>query len=967
MTKPSLASLVVLGLVAAAFPSAAVPTASPAGGRLCIEAAGYRVAFTDGTADITLELRRADGTWEAVTTTTAGLSFGLLSADAACTANGLPVTWAQAPVGAALAVAGRVALNPVGDAILGLHFLCTDEGLLVGVQLEGKDRGEGSLWAPPRLQLAPTAWDGYAFWSQEGQYHAGRIAELNPLPAYAGVSPWGSQGDTSPALAAGHPGLIVRSAARGVGLGVILVDYDAAWKGSSSFLQRHNASALFLYSGNTPATAVGGGLRWAWLAPFPPAGEAADAARLESLLAQARGLIAGYRPLAPAVAAGSEPVPDFPAHLRRTAPVAEIGEAVVYTINEGTPSAYSLELARKTGSEVMIRAWFKWNQAPPFARLEALPKQAHAFGARFGGGITCSALYDTENGLTPEQVLDLATRAPDGTLVDAWNQPGVRHGSLSSPAYLDYLFRWCREQIDAGVDYLFMDEHTAALSEREGYDDHSLRDFRQFLLEVNPQTRDWADDDPRWKASLGIDRADRGLCPAGTVASFDYRAYLRAGGLLARPQAAENPLAAAWGDFRAWRDDRAWKALTDRIRGYATERGRRVLISANGIAPYVDLQVLGVWGKWATRAGHIDLSEDLVSYWRSLVVQGRQATDGRPLPVVLFHDWGFGEPPFPWLAVSPAEREVWMRTRGAEIYAAGAFFAFPVLGPFGCDAGRDGTLRAIARQTAFYATHRDLYLDSRWLGRAGLETTTPNLSLAATWCAAPKTLVLHVINRDVRDGVLHPAPAPVVIRLPVASAPSSAVWVSPDAEGESPAACRLVEGRAEVTLPGLQAYSVVLLRYGAEPDLSGVTDPTRLWPVKRWARPARADFRVLPGGLVGSGEALNGYLQGRLHTHLRQPPVFTLHALGPAELRLRVRAVATAGARLSVRIDDEAPQTLELPDLDGKNSDGPEYDRTVTFPIPAGPHRLALDNVGGDWLILDWLEFAGTFAEPESK
>ena len=107
--------------------------------------------------------------------------------------------------------------------------------------------------------------------------------------------------------------------------------------------------------------------------------------------------------------------------------------------------------------------------------------------------------------------------------------------------------------------------------------------------------------------------------------------------------------------------------------------------------------------------------ENQLPYWRSLVESGRELA-GKTVPVVLFHDWGFGETPFPWMAVSPADRELWMRTRGAEIYAAGGFFAFPVLGPFGCNAAQDGTLGCIATQAAFYQAQRSLYLKSRYLG-----------------------------------------------------------------------------------------------------------------------------------------------------------------------------------------------------------------------------------------------------------
>ena len=49
-----------------------------------------------------------------------------------------------------------------------------------------------------------------------------------------------------------------------------------------------------------------------------------------------------------------------------------------------------------------------------------------------------------------------------------------------------------------------MDENTAALSQREGYDDHSLADFRTYLIDACPQTRGWTLDDPRWKSDLGI-------------------------------------------------------------------------------------------------------------------------------------------------------------------------------------------------------------------------------------------------------------------------------------------------------------------------------------------------------------------------------------------------------------------------------------------------------------------------------
>jgi hypothetical protein len=334
------------------------------------------------------------------------------------------------------------------------------------------------------------------------------------------------------------------------------------------------------------------------------------------------------------------------------------------------------------------------------------------------------------------------------------------------------------------------------------------------------------------------------------------------------------------------------------------------------------------------------------------------------VPVVLFHDWGFGEPPFPWLAVPAAEREVWMRTRGAEIYAAGGFFAFPVLGPFGCDAGRDGTLPTIAKQTLFYQTHRHLYLRGRYLGRESLRSTAESLSLAAWWSDEPRALLLHVINRRVVDGVLQPRKN-VTLTVPLDRAPERVTVISPDWEGERPAACRVVGKSLEVALSDLDAYAVARLHYAEAPDLSRVADPLRLLSADQWARPMRNEFRVLPGGELEHADELNGMIQGMLHTAMRNPPTFVVNAVKEGKLLLHVRGVAALGARFEYRVDGATRQTLDLPDLDRKNDgNAPEYDRTFSFPIPAGRHRLTLDNVGGDWANVTWFEFQGAFEAP---
>lgn len=927
--------------------------------RYAVTGAAYRISFARDSGEMGFELSDPDGKWESVARVPIDLTSALMIGSDVLQASPQRATFATTSTNDYVAVSRRTVLGLTGRIVVQLEYLCADEGVLFGCRVLGGG-GEGVFWSPPRFGLVPTAWDQYAFYAADGTRHAGRLADLQPLPAYAGVSAWGPQGDTVSRFDPKHPALIVRSSTRG--LGVVYLDYAGAWQNASGFLQRYKADVLYLYAGYAPAAFDR--LRWAWLAPLATSDPAAEAARVEDLLKRGETMVASYAPPTAAVPDDwLKPVPDFPAELRRSAPVTDINDAVVYTINEDTNSPDGVELARKVGSDVLVRAWFKWAQAPTVDKWVEFPKQIHAQGAVFGGGITCSALYEGENGLTPEQVADMATRGPDGKYVDAWDTPGIRHGSLSSPAYLDYLFRWCREQIDAGADYLFMDENTAALSEREGYDDHSLADFRNYLLKDCPQTQGWKPDDGRWTETWGIALDNREICPDGTMGTFDYRAFMRVHGLLEKPNVEANRLSLLWWQFRKFRDDRAWKALTDRMRAYAREQGRPLLISGNGLVKYVDLQVLGVWGQWLVKDGHVDLSQNLLPYWRSTVMRGQEIAE-KPVPVVFFHDWGFGEPPFPWLAVPPADRELWMRTRGPEIYAAGGFFAFPVLGPFGCNAAQDGTLACIAKQTRFYQTHRDLYLKSRYLGSETLTSETDRLSLAASWNPGRKALLVHVINRAVDGNALVPRSG-VIVRLPLTEAPRNVVGLSPDSAGAVTLGLGHHAGdQLALGIPSLTAYTVAVLTYDREPDLDALLDPLYIRPTPAWARPSRNEFRVVPDGVVGNASDLLSFLQGMLHTQMRNPPTFLVKAAEPGKLEVHIRAVATLGARLEYQVDGQAGQTVDLPDLDGKN-DGAvaEYDRTYTFDVPAGEHRLTLDNVGGDWAVVDWYAFRGRWLD----
>lgn len=641
------------------------------------------------------------------------------------------------------------------------------------------------------------------------------------------------------------------------------------------------------------------------------------------------------------LSAGKYGLGEAPATLPR------LDETIVYTVHETLHDRRAVDIARQVPTDVAIRAWFKWHNAPDWAKLAWQVPLLHERGTLFGGGITCSALYDNENGLPRERWLDMATRGTAGELLDAWDQPGCRHGTLSNPRYIEYLLSWCTRQIDQGADYLFMDEINAALGVNEGFDDYALADFRAYLLDRYGR-EGWTPTDRRWTERFGIDLANRAIAANGSMRDFSYREYLRTKDLVKCPLTPGNPLAADWHAFRFHRDERAWKQLADDIRAYAKRQGRTVYLSGNGLARHVDLQVLGVWGDWLVKNDRVDLEPSQLERWRSTVAAGRSLA-GRRVPVVFFHDWGFGG--FPWIKVPAGDRRLWLRVRAPEIYAAGAIFAFPVQGPMGNDAQADGTLPDIIRLARFFRQYKDLFLKGTLLGFAQATSPQPHVGLALWEDRAQSRLMVHVINRQVAEG--RPARRPITIELPVSVAPRAVEVVSPEGESREPASCRVEQDKLRVELPVVDAYCAVLLRFDELPVVP--RERAKLVPVRSWSRPERNEFAVQADGTVIDQWALPGYLQGKLHDAMRDPPTFVVDSPAGGVLEINVDSVASVGARLEYQFDGTTREAVDLPDRDGKN-DGQvqEHNRTLRFDFPPGKHRLTLCNTGRDWLTVGW-------------
>lgn len=559
-------SLTAVALVSMALTSPAMaetaPTVAAEPLRLTVTGRDYRATFRRDRFEIGLELRGVSGRWEPVTAQGGVPEFAISDAAGVHGSQGAPVRFQYEVRGDAVAVGVTTVLTGAGSPTARLDVLCRDEGMLVRFTPgAGKDDAGASCWALPRIPLDPAKFGGYAFWRAPDEPRTGTIAGLGANESYAGVSPWGQNGDTARALSPAHPALIARRRGGLPGLGVVLVDARERWDGSHSFLQRYNASSLYLYAATVPLGVARGGSS-AWLSPLPD-DPAAAAKAVERLASTGSSLARSFNSVAPEADAGwTRVLPDFPAGLRRPGPVSDIRRAVVYTVNEPTTGDEALDMARKVGSDVLIRGWFKWGTAPDWSKHAHLVPKAHSAGSLFGGGITCSALYEGESGLSPDEILAMATRGPDGRLVDAWGEKNCRHGSLSSRKYLAFLLESCKRQVDAGADVFFMDEINAALQADEGFDDASVADFREFLLD-RAAKQGWTADDPRWTSAYRVDLSDRSVVPDGTMRSFLYRDYLKKLGLTASPHSDRNPLAASWQEFREERDDRAWKWLSD--------------------------------------------------------------------------------------------------------------------------------------------------------------------------------------------------------------------------------------------------------------------------------------------------------------------------------------------------------------------------------------------------------------------
>jgi hypothetical protein len=487
--------------------------------------------------------------------------------------------------------------------------------------------------------------------------------------------------------------------------------------------------------------------------------------------------------------------------------------------------------------DVNIRAFQKWSvygTRPGDYDFGQIARY-HRQGTAFIGGGTVSVIFAEE---FADAVIfdDMSTRDAENLPVPHDEVvPNARRGNMFNPAYREYLLDWAKIQIDGGVDGLFFDEVVSGFSGgqkygyngNEGFDDYAIADFTRYLLAKYP-----AFTAVDWKSRFGMVDANlpRGDVPADDLAhNFNYRTYLQANGWNKNPLTSANPLAAEWGDVtdnRLYAEDtsftatylrRYWKGMVDELRAY----DRRVLVTSNGLLPYVDFTSVGMYpwnpdeqtpdGRGAdyvpTVDGHLNGAKSLQANYRYLKDRNRQIAGD--VPVVVFIDWPT-DMMTAYQNLPLSEKLDYWRIFGAEAYANGLFPALHLKDTVGgATAEQSGVLPFFQTYRQFFHDHGNLFRANDYSPRA-VRVGVGNVSASLLTQRGTKAQTVHLVNHNYDQGITPQTNVPVSVD--VRRCPARVTMVSPDFPGSTSPAFSCREGKLTVTVDRLDYYDVLVLR-----------------------------------------------------------------------------------------------------------------------------------------------------------
>jgi len=129
------------------------------------------------------------------------------------------------------------------------------------------------------------------------------------------------------------------------------------------------------------------------------------------------------------------------------------------------------------------------------------------------------------------------------------------------------------------------------------------------------------------------------------------------------------------------------------------------------------------------------------------------------------------------------------------------------------------------------------------------------------------------------------------------------------------------------------------------------------------------EYRVGRDGVISDAEQLSRVLHGVVnHPQEHNPPTFVVDYPAAGAFEVAIDGVSGwGGANLRIRLDGEQRLSADFPDnAPDDHETMRQYDRVYRIEVPAGPHRITVENQGKDWAFISY-RFVGYVTAPDVR